>query len=136
VEEDTRAFNVVMEALKMPKDTEEQKASRQKKMEEGSKAANVVPLAVLEGAPELLRLSTIAAEKGNTNATSDAATASSLALAAAEGAYFNVLINLKGISDKSCVAESHRKALGLLEEAKKGKERQNRIVEKLLSLDN
>jgi len=136
VEEDTRAFNVVMEALKMLKETEEQKIARQKQMEEGSKAANVVPLAVLERAPELLRLSTMAAEKGNTNATSDAATAGSLALAAAEGAYFNVLINLKGISDKSNVSESHRKALSWLEKTKKEKERQSRIVEKLLSLDN
>lgn len=134
-EEDTRAFNVMMEALKMPKNTEQEKIARQKKMEEGSKAANIVPLAVLEKAPKLLRFSTIAAEKGNVNTVSDAATAGSLTLAAAEGAYFNVLINLKGISDKSYVSNTHWKAQTCLEEARKEKEKQSRLVENLLSLE-
>ncbi|MGH8004373.1 MAG: cyclodeaminase/cyclohydrolase family protein, partial [Limisphaerales bacterium] len=136
VEEDTRAFSVVMQALGMPKETEEQKAARAQKMEEGSKAANVVPLAVLEKAPKLLRLANTAAEKGNVNATSDAATAGSLAFAAAEGAYFNVLINLKGISEKKHVSEAHWKAKNCLQDAMAEKEKQRQIVEKLLSLEN
>ncbi|HEU4436672.1 MAG TPA: glutamate formimidoyltransferase [candidate division Zixibacteria bacterium] len=134
VEEDTRAFNVVMQALGMPKETEEQKAARMQKMEEGSKAANVVPVAVLERVPKLLRLANTAAEKGNVNATSDAATAGSLAYAAAEGAYFNVLINLKGIFDKTYVSETHWKAKNYLQEAMAEKEKMRQISEKLLSL--
>ncbi len=134
VEEDTRAFNVVMQALGMPKETEEHKAARAQKMEEGSKAANVVPLAVLERASKLLRLANIAAEKGNINATSDAATAGSLAFAAAEGAYFNVLINLKGVSDKTYVSEIHWKAKNCLQETMAEKEKMRQISEKLLSL--
>lgn len=134
VEEDTRAFNVVMQALGMPKETEEQKAARMRKMEEGSKAANVVPLTVLERSPKLLRLATTVVEKGNTNAVSDAATAGSLAYAAAEGAYFNVLINLKGISDKKYVSETHWKAKNHLQEAMTEREKMRQISEKLLSL--
>lgn len=134
VEEDTRAFNVVMQALGMPKETEEQKGARAQKMEEGSKAANVVPLAVLEKAPKLLRLATTVAEQGNRNATSDAATAGSLAYAAAEGAYFNVLINLKGISDKTSVSETAWRAKNYLQETMAEREKMRQISEKLLSL--
>ncbi len=136
VEEDTQSFNVVMQALGMPKETEEQKAVRAQKMEEGSKAANVVPLAVLERAPKLLHLANTAAEKGNTNAVSDAATAGSLAFAAAEGAYFNVLTNLRGISEKTYVSETHWKAKNYLQEAMAEKEKMRQISEKLLSLKN
>lgn len=135
VEEDTRAFNVVMGALKMPKDTEEQKAARERKMEEGSKAANVVPLAVLEKSPQLMRMAINAAEKGNVNAISDAATAGSLAVAAAEGGYYNVLINLKGISDKSHVSQTQWKAQNHLQEVWAEKEKLAKITEKLLSLE-
>ncbi len=135
VEEDTRAFNVVMQALRMPKDTEEEKAARLQKMEEGSKAANVVPLAVLERAPKLISLASVAAEKGNVNTTSDAATAGSLAFAAAEGAYLNVLINLKGISDKKYVSATIWKAKNALQEAIAEKEKMRQITVKLLSLE-
>lgn len=134
VEEDTRAFNAVMQALGMPKETAEQKAARAQKMEEGSKEANTVPLAVLEQIPKLLRLAVTVSERGNANAISDAATAGSLAMAAAQGAYFNVLINLKGISDKSYVSETHWKANIRLEEAMAEKEKQRQITEKMLSL--
>jgi len=136
VEEDTRAFNVVMEALGMPRETEEQKAARALRMEEGSRAANVVPLAVLERVPKLLHLAVMATQKGNTNATSDAATAGSLAFAAAEGAYFNVLINLTGISDKKYVSEIHWKAKNYLQEAMAEKEKMRQLSEKLLSLED
>ncbi|MCI0405986.1 MAG: cyclodeaminase/cyclohydrolase family protein, partial [candidate division Zixibacteria bacterium] len=74
------------------------------------------------------------AEKGNINATSDAATAGSLAFAAAEGAYFNVLINLKGVSDKTYVSEIHWKAKNCLQETMAEKEKMRQISEKLLSL--
>ncbi|MCI0329953.1 MAG: glutamate formimidoyltransferase [candidate division Zixibacteria bacterium] len=135
VEEDTKSFNVVMQALGMPKETEEEKAARRQKMEEGSKAVNVVPLAVLERVPKLLRLAAVVAEKGNVNATSDAATAGSLAFAAAEGAYFNVLINLKGISDQNYVSDTLWRAKNRLQEAMAEKEKMRQIAEKLLSLE-
>ena len=105
-------------------------------MEEGSKAANVVPLAVLEKSPQLMRLAIAAAEKGNVNAISDAATAGSLTAAAAEGGYYNVLINLKGISDKSHVSQTQWKAQNYLQKVWAEKEKLAKITEKLLSLES
>ena len=65
-----------------------------------------------------------------------ASPAGSLAFAAAEGAYFNFLINLKGISDKNYVSETLWKAKNGLQEAIAEKEKNQQIAEKLLSLED
>jgi glutamate formiminotransferase / formiminotetrahydrofolate cyclodeaminase len=99
VDLDTLAFNRVMEAYRLPKGTEEQKAERERAVEAASKEATLVPLGVLESCVELARLAGIMALKGNRNSVSDAGVAGLAARAAGEGAYYNVKINLPNIGD-------------------------------------
>jgi formiminotetrahydrofolate cyclodeaminase len=99
VDEDTRAFNDVMAAFKLPKETEGKKAIRRDQSQISMKAAAELPLLVAEtclraltAAVELLRI-------GNSNAASDAAVAGRLAYAGLWGAAYNVRINLGSIKD-------------------------------------
>ena len=96
VDRDTRAFNKVMEAFRLPKATPEQAAEKDRALEAANKEATLVPLEVLEKAVEAVALARTAAAKGNTNSVSDAGVAGLVGQAAGEGAYYNVLINLGG----------------------------------------
>ena len=99
MDEDTRAFNRVMDAFRLPKATGEQLREREVAVEEATKGATRVPLEVLKKSVELLRLAKEAAKKGNKNSVSDAGVAGLAAQAAADGAYYNIRINLPGIKD-------------------------------------
>ena len=92
-EEDNKAFDQVMEALKMPKETEVQITKRSKKIEGATIAAGVVPFRVIYLCKNIIPAIMVIAEKGNQNSLSDAGVAISLISTAAQGAYFNVLIN-------------------------------------------
>ena len=100
VDLDTRAFNRVMEAFRLPKGTEEQNREREAAVEEASQGATLVPLGVLAAAAELVELAEVVARKGNRNSLSDAGVAGLTAQAAGDGAYYNVRINLPGIKDE------------------------------------
>ena len=100
VDLDTRAFNRVMEAYRLPKGTEEQNKERDKAVEDASKEATLVPLEVLRASVELMGLAETVARKGNRNSVSDAGVAGLSARAAGEGAYYNVRINLPNIKDE------------------------------------
>ena len=119
VDEDTEAFNRVMECLGLPKATEEQKTARRKALDEANKTATLVPLGTLERTLPTLDCALSAAEKGNPNSLSDAGVAGLLARAGALGAYYNVLINLGGITDTAWCAQTRKKADALLAEAQK-----------------
>ncbi len=110
VDRDTRAFNKVMEAFRLPKTTPEQAEEKERAVEEANKEATLVPLGVLESAVEAAALARVAAAKGNRNSVSDAGVAGLAAQAAGEGAYYNVLINLAGIKDARFSARSRRDA--------------------------
>jgi glutamate formiminotransferase/formiminotetrahydrofolate cyclodeaminase len=99
VDRDTEAFDRVMAGMRLPKATEEQKAERARAIEEATREATLVPLSVLERCPEVLELVAEVAGKGNQNSLSDAGVAGLMARAAAFGACYNVLINLRGIED-------------------------------------
>ena len=100
VDLDTRAFNRVMEAFRLPKGTEEQAREKEKAVEDASKEATLVPLGVLEASAELVGLAEAAVREGNRNSVSDAGVAGLTALAAGRGAFYNVRINLPGIKDE------------------------------------
>ncbi|HUT07483.1 MAG TPA: glutamate formimidoyltransferase [Candidatus Latescibacteria bacterium] len=110
VDRDTRAFNKVMEAFRLPKTTPEQAFEKERAVEEANKEATLVPLEVLEKAGEAVALARVAAAKGNKNSVSDAGVAGLAGQAAGEGAYYNVLINLAGIKDSKFVADVRRRA--------------------------
>jgi glutamate formiminotransferase/formiminotetrahydrofolate cyclodeaminase len=113
VDRDTKAFNKVMEAFRLPKTTPEQAAEKDRAVEEANKEATLVPLEVLEKAVEAAGLARTAAAGGNRNSVSDAGVAGLAAEAAGEGAYYNVLINLAGIKDKKFSEQVRRRAMAL-----------------------
>jgi glutamate formiminotransferase/formiminotetrahydrofolate cyclodeaminase len=107
---DTEAFNKVMEALRLPKGTPAEQAVRAQALQKASREATLVPLAVLEQSAKALELAAALAEKGNPNSLSDSGVAGLTARAAAEGAYYNVLINLPSIEDEAFRQETRQKA--------------------------
>lgn len=115
VDEDTAAFNKFMEAMKLPKDTDEQKAIREGKMQEASVYALQVPLKTAQKCYELLDNQSIIAKHGNKNAVSDVGVGALLALAGLEGAVLNVNINLPGIADEKIKEEASRASKMLVE---------------------
>jgi glutamate formiminotransferase/formiminotetrahydrofolate cyclodeaminase len=117
VDEDTRAFNAVMEAFGRPKGSEEQAAERQAAIEDASKQATLIPLGVLERSGPLLELARLTAQKGNRNSLSDAGVAGLLAEAAAAGAFYNVRINLPGIRDDASKQDAKKKGNELMARA-------------------
>jgi glutamate formiminotransferase/formiminotetrahydrofolate cyclodeaminase len=129
VDEDTRSFDRVMEALRLPKGTDEQTREKEAAVEEATKGATLVPFDVLKKSVELLRLAKLAAEKGNKNSLSDAGVAGLAAAAAAEGAYYNIKINLPGIKD----ARFKAKILLETETLRKKAERLSSSLKKLVS---
>lgn len=99
VTEDAAAFEKVMAAMKLPKDNPEQESIRQQAIQDATLEAAKIPLKTAQLALKVLEYSIPAANFGNSNAISDAATASALAHAAIVGAGSNVRINLVGLSD-------------------------------------
>jgi glutamate formiminotransferase/formiminotetrahydrofolate cyclodeaminase len=97
VDRDTDSFNRVMDAMRIRAKTDEEKAEKDAALREANRGATLVPLEVLEACPELVALARVAAEKGNPNSVSDAGVGGLVARSCAEGAYYNVLINLQGL---------------------------------------
>jgi glutamate formiminotransferase/formiminotetrahydrofolate cyclodeaminase len=98
---DGEAYGVVMNAYKLPKDTDEQLAARTKAIDDALIGAAEVPLETARACAAVAALAKAAAEKGNTNAASDAGVAALLAQAACRGAVYNVRINVSSLTDKS-----------------------------------
>jgi formiminotetrahydrofolate cyclodeaminase len=97
---DAQAYGAVAAAMKLPQETEEQKAERKQVLQSALNGAAAVPLKIALTAVEVARLSLPAAEKGNLYAVSDAGVAVLLADAAAQAAALNVKINLAWIEDE------------------------------------
>ena len=100
VDEDTLAFNKIMDAFGLPKKTEEEKKMRKEAIEKASKQAMEIPFKVMETALSSIAVMRAMAENGNPNSASDAGVGALCALAAVEGAYLNVKINAMSIMDK------------------------------------
>jgi len=99
VDADAAAFDQVMAAFRMPKETPDQQAARSQAIQDGYRAAVEPPLRVCTHSVRVLELAVQVAEQGNPNAVSDAGVAALLASAALEGAALNVEINLGSIKD-------------------------------------
>ena len=105
IQKDTESFTQYMNALKMPKTTEEEKASRREAMQNGLKEATKVPLAIAESALEIFPIAAAVIEKGNKHAETDGLVAAMLARTAILGALLNVKINMNSIKDEAFAAE-------------------------------
>ncbi len=104
VERDAAAFNQVMAAFKLPKESPDQEQKRQEAIEQATLAAAQVPLEVARMAVQVLELAVQATSLGNTNAISDAGSGGALARAALTGAGLNVRINAASLQNQAAVA--------------------------------
>ncbi|MFI5357600.1 MAG: glutamate formimidoyltransferase [Opitutales bacterium] len=101
VDEDTQAFNAIMAAFGLPKGSDSEKAARSAAIQSATRRATEVPLRVMQLSAEALPLALAMAERGNPNSVSDAGVGALCACAAVRGAYLNVRINAKGLTDRA-----------------------------------
>lgn len=100
VDEDTNAFNKIMNAFGMPKNSEEEKKLRSKAIQEATKYATEIPFRVMQLCYDSMEVIKAMAEIGNPNSVSDAGVGALCARTAVMGAYLNVKINAAGLADK------------------------------------
>ena len=103
VDEDTNAFNKIMDAFGLPKSTDEEKAARTAAIQEATKYATEVPFRTMERVFDSFELIKAMAEIGNPNSVTDAGVGALCARSAVMGAYLNVKINASGLKDKAYV---------------------------------
>lgn len=106
VERDSEAFNKVMQAFSLPKETDDEKSRRSSAIQEATKTASLAPLEVMELTATGIDMTAIVAEKGNVNSISDAGVGALLFHAACAGAALNVRINLATLQDKAFVDQT------------------------------
>ena len=117
--EDSEAYDDVVGARRLPKETDEQKTARAHMIVVANLRAAEVPMRTARAAVRLLAALPELAEKGNPNAVSDVGAAALLLDACAEGALLNVGINLPGIDDATFVTEMQRETAVLQEESQR-----------------
>jgi glutamate formiminotransferase/formiminotetrahydrofolate cyclodeaminase len=115
VDEDTKAFNKIMDSFSLPKATDEEKKSRKKAIQDATKYAIEVPYKVMQLSHDSFEVIKAMAETGNPNSASDAGVGALCARAAVYGAYLNVRINASGLEDKAFAEEKVRLGKELLE---------------------
>ena len=119
VDEDTNAFNKIIDAIRLPKNSDEEKQKRTKAIEEATKYAIEIPFKVMQTALEAYDLLEYMANEGNPNSVSDAGVGALAVKTAVEGAFMNVKINCKDLDDENFVNDILNKAQGILEESEK-----------------
>ncbi len=118
VDRDTDAFNDIMHAFKMPKETDAEKKKRAKAIEQATLKAIEVPEGIAEAAFEALKHCDFIRQYGNKNALSDVGVGALMLYAGLEGACLNIKINLSGLSDKDLVKAYEDKVTVMLADAK------------------
>lgn len=128
VDEDTLAFNSLMDAFRLPKETDDEKKARQEAIEQATLRATYSPLHMMRAAAEQLPLLEAMTAEGNPNSVSDAGVGAICALAAVEGGWLNVMINLGGLKNKEVAEEISNEANAILASARVQKERIFQLV--------
>lgn len=114
VDEDTKAFNQIMEAFGLPKNTDDEKHARSEAIQKATLNAIEIPLGTMRVAYQSMEVIQAMAEIGNPNSVSDAGVAAMCAQTAVHGAYLNVLINLQGFKDTEKAGKLKHEATELL----------------------
>lgn len=130
VDEDTRAFNKIMDAFGLPKSTDEEKKARSQAIQDATRYATEVPFKVMQLAYGSMEVIEAMAATGNPNSVSDAGVGALCARSAVMGAYLNVKINAKGLSDKRFARAIMDKGRRIEENAKKAEIRILTIVKR------
>jgi glutamate formiminotransferase/formiminotetrahydrofolate cyclodeaminase len=133
VKRDAEAYSHVSEAYKLPKEPAEAAARRAEAVSTALLKAAEVPLETARASVEVAQLAALVAEKGNTNAVTDAGVAALLAQAACRGAAYNVRVNVQALDDKSKGESLAREADQLVKRAGDLAERATTAVERALS---
>ena len=103
IDEDTQAFNRIMDAFGLPKNTEEEAKARQKAVQEATRKAIEIPFQVMQTAAGSMELLKAMAEAGNPASVSDAGVGALAVRSAVRGAFLNVRINAGGLEDQEFV---------------------------------
>ena len=130
VDEDTNAFNKIMDAFGLPKQSKEDAAARTQAIQDATKYAIEVPFKVMTLCYESMEVAKAMAETGNPNSVSDAGVGAIAALAGVKGAFLNVKINAAGLDDKDFVNDIITKGNELLSKAAERQKVVLDIVEK------
>jgi len=118
VDEDTRAFNRIMDAFGLPKGSDDEKNARKAAIEEASKYAIKVPFRVMEKSLASMEVMKAMAETGMAASASDVGVGALCARTAVMGAYLNVKINAGGLEDKAFAEEMVKKGEEIVEKAR------------------
>ena len=132
VDEDTAAFNKVMDAFALPKESAEERAARSAAVEEATKYAAEVPLKVMETASKSYQLLSEMAERGNPASISDVGVGALATRACIEGAELNVRINLAQLKDEKFNSALLEKIRKLSAESEAQFKKVNQVVERKL----
>jgi glutamate formiminotransferase/formiminotetrahydrofolate cyclodeaminase len=117
VDEDTQAFNKIMEAIRLPKATDEEKATRNEAIQNATKYAIEVPFKIMELVYGSMEVMKAMADFGLQASVSDAGVGALAARAAVHGAFMNVKINMADLEDKVFAEEKLRKGNEILQKA-------------------
>ena len=117
VDEDTNAFNKIMDAFRLPKDTEANKVKRQEAIQAATQYAILTPFKVMETAYNSMEVMKAMAEFGNPNSVTDAGVGALCARTAVIGAFLNVKINCGDCEDKDFVADILERGQQLVDDA-------------------
>lgn len=132
VDEDTEAFNRIMAAFGMPKNTDEDKRLRSEAIQKATLFAAQVPLETMKASFKAFEICKAMAETGNPNSVSDAGVGALAARAAVLGAGLNVKINASSLKNKAQAEALINEANNLMAEADKAEREVMEIVEKLI----
>ncbi len=127
-DEDNKAFEKVMEAFRLPKETDEEKLTRRAKIDEATIGAAEVPSEVINVCKQIIPHIKTIVNKGNRNSLSDAGVAASLINTAAEGAFLNVLINCTSLSNQTFGNEFLKRTEIIYQEVKKSCSEINALI--------
>ncbi len=114
IDADTDAFNAMMDAMRLPHKTDEDKKHRDEMIEKTTQKAILVPLRTMEISLQALEVAAQVVEVGNANALSDAGVAALTALTAAKAANYNILINLAGVHEEKFISEVKERSASLI----------------------
>jgi glutamate formiminotransferase/formiminotetrahydrofolate cyclodeaminase len=115
VDEDTNAFNKIMNAFGLPKGTDEEKKARTQAIEDATKYACEIPFKVMETAYSILPMLAAMVEQGNPNSITDAGVGVLCVKTAVRGAYFNVLVNAQGLKERTFAEDIKSRAKQILD---------------------
>lgn len=117
VDEDTHAFNKIMDAFGLPKSNDQEKQQRATAIEEASKYAMEIPFRVMQKSFASMEVIEAMAKTGNPNSVSDAGVGALCARAATMGAYLNVKINAAGVNDQGFVSNLINEGMKIVKQA-------------------